>query len=62
MPIAPLGKVLLVDDDDKLTFIVAAHLRAHGYEVRESNNGQDGVQLACVLPSRRHRDGPCACR
>ena len=46
MPIAPLGKVLLVDDDDKLTFIVAAHLRAHGYEVREANNGQDGVQLA----------------
>jgi len=45
-----LGTVLLVDDDKKLTFILAAHLRTNGYEVLEADNGRDGLELA-----RRHQ-------
>ncbi len=38
--------MLLVDDDDKLRFVLVAHLRAQGYEVLEGKNGREGVALA----------------
>ncbi|MCP4246176.1 MAG: response regulator transcription factor, partial [bacterium] len=41
-----LGKILLVDDEDKLTFVLSAHLRTCGYEVVVANDGAKGLDLA----------------
>jgi response regulator RpfG family c-di-GMP phosphodiesterase len=40
------GKILLVDDDDRLTCILSAHLMNAGFEVRTARNGQEGVEIA----------------
>jgi response regulator RpfG family c-di-GMP phosphodiesterase len=39
-------RLLLVDDDAELCFILAAHLRARGYEVLQAANGCQAIQLA----------------
>ena len=41
-----LGKTLLVDDDERLTFVLSAHLRTNGYEVATAANGQEALDLA----------------
>jgi response regulator RpfG family c-di-GMP phosphodiesterase len=41
-----LGKTLLVDDDEELTFILRAHLRTSGFEVATAANGRDALALA----------------
>jgi len=41
-----LGKALLVDDDERLTFVLSAHLRTNGYEVATAANGQEALELA----------------
>ncbi|MFQ5492117.1 MAG: HD domain-containing phosphohydrolase [Phycisphaerae bacterium] len=43
------GKVLVVDDDEDLTFVLNAHLRQHGYEVAVGHNGRDAVELASTF-------------
>jgi response regulator RpfG family c-di-GMP phosphodiesterase len=40
------GKVLLVDDDQRLTCILSAHLVNVGFEVRTARNGREGVEIA----------------
>jgi response regulator RpfG family c-di-GMP phosphodiesterase len=40
------AKVLLVEDDLKLIFVLKAHLRNAGYEVREAHDGLAGVAAA----------------
>ncbi len=40
------GRVLVVDDDSRLTFVVSAHLRRAGFEVRTAANGRDGLAIA----------------
>ncbi len=40
-----IGKVLIVDDDAKLTFVLAAHLKANGFAVAEAHNGRDALEL-----------------
>lgn len=40
------GKVLLVDDDERLTSILSAHLLNAGFEVRSAGDGQQGVDIA----------------
>jgi len=46
MSVPSLGKVLLVEDDKKLTFVLSAHLRTHGYEVLEASDGREGIEQA----------------
>ncbi|MCH7813431.1 MAG: response regulator [Planctomycetes bacterium] len=41
-----LGKILLVDDEEKLTFVLSAHLHACGYEVSVAHDGAEGLALA----------------
>jgi response regulator RpfG family c-di-GMP phosphodiesterase len=40
------AKVLIVEDDLKLVFVLKAHLRNAGYEVREAHDGLAGVAAA----------------
>ncbi|MEK6676037.1 MAG: HD domain-containing phosphohydrolase [Planctomycetota bacterium] len=42
----PKGRILLVDDEQELRFILGAHLNADGFEVIESGNGCEAVHLA----------------
>ncbi len=42
----PFGKVLVVDDDAKLQFVLRANLRAEGYEVLLASNGREGIAAA----------------
>lgn len=46
MIMAEPGKVLLVDDDRRLNFVLAAHLKNSGFDVRTATNGRDGVAIA----------------
>jgi len=46
MPEAHLGTVLVVDDEDNLRFVVAAHLRAAGFDVLEAREGAEGLRVA----------------
>lgn len=39
----PRAKVLLVDDDEELTFVLSAHLSAAGYDTRADRTGEDGM-------------------
>ena len=41
-----VGTVLLIDDDDHLRFVLTAHLRSHGFEVFDAENGRAGLELA----------------
>ncbi len=43
---ARVGRVLIVDDDEKLRFILRAHLKAAGYEVAEAADGRAGLAAA----------------
>ena len=46
MTVPHVGTVLLVDDDDRLRFVLLAHLRAAGFEAFEAVDGEQGVRLA----------------
>lgn len=41
-----LGTILIVEDEPELRFIVAAHLRAGGFEVVEAQDGAEGLARA----------------
>ncbi len=41
-----MGRVLVVDDDQNLTFILRAHLANSGYDVTVINNGQEALDYA----------------
>ena len=41
-----LGRVLIVDDDKKLTFILCAHLQANGFEAAQCHDGREAVELS----------------
>ena len=43
---ARVGSVLLIDDDDHLRFVLTAHLRNHGFEVFDAEDGRAGLELA----------------
>ncbi len=43
------AKVLIVDDDAKLRFILRAHLHAGGFEVCEAGNGREAVKQATAF-------------
>jgi two-component system, NtrC family, response regulator HydG len=38
--------VLLIDDDEGITFSIATFLEAKGYSVKSTNSGEDGLRLA----------------
>lgn len=38
-------KVLIVDDDEKLDYVLREMFQAEGYQVRTANNGKHGVRL-----------------
>jgi len=40
------GKVLIVDDDKKLSFILSSRFQAEGYEVAVADDGVEGIVLA----------------
>ncbi|MGB9623501.1 MAG: HD domain-containing phosphohydrolase [Phycisphaerae bacterium] len=40
------GRILLIDDDRKLQFVLSANLRAEGYEVVTASNGREGLAEA----------------
>lgn len=46
MPETTAGRLLVVEDDAELRFILTAHLRAAGFEVLEAGDGAAGVQSA----------------
>lgn len=46
MAVTQDGTILLVEDDAELRFIVAAHLRANGFEVIEATDGGEGLSMA----------------
>ena len=41
-----VGRLLVVEDEAELRFILVAHLRAAGFEVFEAGDGSAGIQLA----------------
>lgn len=45
-----LGTILIVEDEAELRFIVAAHLRAGGFDVIEAQNGAEGIDCAGKNP------------
>ena len=49
MTVTPDGTILLVEDDAELRFIVAAHLRADGFEVIEASDGGEGLAMATSI-------------
>lgn len=42
----PIGKILVVEDERELRFILTAHLRAAGYDVLEAGTGDEAVEIA----------------
>src|SRR2546426_9757002 len=40
------GKILLIDDDEDITRVVAKILRKHEYEVATVNSGEAGIEAA----------------
>ena len=46
MPVTPVARVLVVDDDQRLLFVLSANLRAEGYEVLLATDGREGVEAA----------------
>jgi len=44
-----IGKVLLIEDDAELRFILAAHLRACGFEVVDAPDGFKGIEAATTV-------------
>jgi DNA-binding response OmpR family regulator len=42
------GSILIVEDDRALRNILAVRLRAFGFQVFESDNGETGIQMARV--------------
>ncbi len=47
-PIAPLGRVLIVDDDRATCDVIERHMKADGYAVMSVQNGSEGVQSARI--------------
>ncbi|MDP6350576.1 MAG: response regulator, partial [Chloroflexota bacterium] len=43
-------KILLVDDDTKLTAFVARHLRGEGYHLDTAMDGQEALDKATTRP------------
>lgn len=41
-----MKKILVIEDDHDIAFLVAMHLRDHGYDVKVCNQGQAGLQQA----------------
>lgn len=46
-----MGKILLIDDEDRFRDSLAKRLRKRGYDVLDVNNGVDGVKIARADPS-----------
>jgi len=46
--VAPAGRVLVVDDDDYITDLLATGLRFMGYEVEIADNGRKAIAAAAV--------------
>lgn len=44
------GTILVVDDDPGVRTIVAEHVRTHGYEVLETDSGQNALGIAASRP------------
>lgn len=47
------AKVLVIDDDATQRMIIRAHLETDGYQVREAENGRDGLKLLDTEPDIR---------
>jgi len=41
-----IGTILVVDDEEKLRFVLGAHLRAAGFEVCEAQDGRQAIEQA----------------
>jgi two-component system KDP operon response regulator KdpE len=44
----PLGRVLLIEDDEALTAVVARHLRARGFEATVAPSTEDAVRVVAA--------------
>ena len=40
------GRILVVDDDEKLRFVLRAHLSAVGFDVREAGTAEEAISEA----------------
>lgn len=49
-PLPPGGRILVVDDDQKLCRLIQDFLRPHGYEVAMAHTGTEGARLAVSEP------------
>ena len=47
-PIAPVGRVLIVDDDRSTCEVIERHLKSDGYAVMSVQNGSEGIQSARI--------------
>lgn len=49
-PLRPGGRILVVDDDQRLCRLIQDFLRPHGYEVAMTHTGTEGARLAVSEP------------